>query len=516
MTNLAKSQASWNKFGKELGLLLGVRKFLVDGRRKFNNKYNRTQVVEINDTAASTSAWALSGVVIGTNTDENGLLYVRITDESPGAGQATVNLYKTTGGGGGDLVATGSAANGATVTLAASNSSGLTGSLTLGTVGASESNDLHRLQVFPDWGLRANALFDGSETEHTQALRSFLAMCAQVETLYVAMLGIVDSAVLSFMLDRGANFHQSSQTTLINRSTTDDEGSITTTFVGLLEDIRQNMVDEATAGAQAVAKNTVSAASVSFDSNNQGLGAMTAPTMKEWALPGLLSFVCVDATVGREKFRVTQKITTTGEVRTAQKFLEVGQPFADPNIGIASCTLTRTHTITTPASSTLHFNTTSSNWSFTDESDKNTNDGILYGVIAAGTDDPAKFVIKLYKSSSAQTSQLVAQSAEGAAADSVGLNSRNNSGLSGTAKLGSAPVVANTATINLNTFRTQNSAASIPDKFTSLVSVTTYGEFQKRIAELGYALRSATSGSETLHEGYVKAGTFLAYEVTDA
>lgn len=515
MTDLSKTQPEWNKLMRELGLHLAVRKFLVDARRKFNPKYARIQIVEENDTAASTSLWSISGVEIGTNTNEDGQLFVRITDETPGANQAQVDVYKATGGGGSDKVLTGSGNNSATITLSAANSSGLSGTVKLGTVGASESDDKHRLRVFPDFPNRANIIFDGTESEHTQALRTFLAMCAQVEALIVQALGVVDAATFAFLLDRGANFNQSSQTQLINRSTTEDDGAITSVYTGLLEDVRLNMADETDAGAQKVVKNVASAGTVAFDANNLGLGAMSAPTMREWAQAGLVTFVCLDDTAGREKFRVSQKLTTTGEVRTARSFLEVGRTFSDPTIGISAALLSRTYTITTPSSSTLHFNTTGSNWSFDGESDKNTNDGYVYATVSAGTVDPAKFVIKLFKSATLATDQLVAESEEGAAGASVGLNAKRGSGLTGTGKLGSAPVVANTATINLNFFTTENSSG-VPDKFTTLVSVTSQGEFQRRVAELGYYLNSATSGGETIDDSYVSAGTFFPYEVSDA
>lgn len=98
-----------------------------------------------------TTSWVLAGIVVGTNTEASGLLYVRIAKDTPGAGTHRVRLYKATGAGALDLVAEGSGINGATVVLAAQNASGLTGTVVLGTVTASETTDTHKLRVHAGW-----------------------------------------------------------------------------------------------------------------------------------------------------------------------------------------------------------------------------------------------------------------------------------------------------------------------------------------------------------------------------
>jgi hypothetical protein len=87
--------------------------------------------------------------------------------------------------------------------------------------------------------------------------------------------------------------------------------------------------------------------------------------------------------------------------------------------------------------------------------------------------------------------------------------------MTGTLKIGTAPTTGNTATVNLNPFRT-NGTNGVPDKITVDVTVTRLGEFQERLTDLfGYKLNSAAS-SETIDDSYVTAGTFPPYEVTDA
>lgn len=87
---------------------------------------------------ALASALVLNGVRPHMNTADNWKIYVTVTDETPGAGQARVSLYMDSGRT--QKVAEGSAANGASCTLAEQNDSGLSGTVTLGTVSATDSD----------------------------------------------------------------------------------------------------------------------------------------------------------------------------------------------------------------------------------------------------------------------------------------------------------------------------------------------------------------------------------------
>lgn len=513
MSNLGLGQTAWNKLFKEFGAFLKPSRCAEDMKRRFNRRFSRTQIDDECNVNGFTSSWTLSGVQIGINTHESGKLYVRIADETPGANQATVSLYKATGAGGSDKVAEGSGNNGATITLSAANSSGLTGTVKLGTVSANEATDAHYLEVFPDFTLIANALFDGSEPEHGELLDVYNRALEQSSVLMDAILATWKAATDRFVLTRIANEMKSGQSGSINRGTVVDDGVVTLNATGVLEDLRTNMEDETTPAEQTCVQNTVSGGAGTFDSKNQGAGTMAAPSIEEWAKQGTVTFVCVDATIGREEFEVTQKLDTTGTVRTAQNRLRVNKEWSDPEIGILQAVLERSPTITHD-SGTDDFGTVA-DWDISGESSKNTSDGIIYLKIAAGTVDPAKFTIKLYKSASYATASLVAITEEGAANGLVGINARNGSGLSGTAKLGSAPDVGDTGYINLKTFRTENTYGR-PDKFTVAITRTSAGEFQDRIGEQhGYAVNSAASGAETISENYAKAATFPAYAVRD-
>jgi hypothetical protein len=73
-------------------------KELRDKERKFDIGSNRIQAVDFKNNGVDfTSAWTFAGAKIGYNTSEKGELFVRIADETPGAGQAQVSLYRATG-----------------------------------------------------------------------------------------------------------------------------------------------------------------------------------------------------------------------------------------------------------------------------------------------------------------------------------------------------------------------------------------------------------------------------------
>lgn len=505
MSNLGLGQTTWNRVFREFGLQLAQRRELVDLQRKYSTRYNRTQVREFNDVNASTSLWTFSGVKIGTNTDEDGFVYVRITDGAPN----TVDVYKAAGGAGGDKVATGTGADGATVTLAAANSSGLTGTVKLATIGANETNDLHKLQLFPDWGLRADVVWDGTVADDADSKKIFLDTLPRVESQILGAISLIDLQITQWLAGRFADLMQSGQTKPIVDNTTNDGGVVSTGFAGVLEDGRLNMADETTPAAQKVVENTVTAAAGVFDAANTGQGTINSPSLMEWAGQGTITGICDDDTVGSETFVLTFKDSTTGAITNAKFVAQVGKLYSDPVIGIAGLLISRTLSFDT--GDTNNF-ATAADYTIDGITPGNTNDGVLYMKLAAGTVDPAKFVIKFYKSSSYASSSLVAVTEEGAANASVGINYRGNSGLSGTAKIGSSPTAGNTRTLNINTFRTENSN-NVPDKWTIAVTVSSRGEFADGVAKaFRYRLNSVASGSETIDEGYVRAGTYPAYE----
>lgn len=508
MSNLAKGQTAWSKLGRELGFYLGAIKLWRDIERKHDLFRGRTQLVT-RDTlgAPSFPNLRLSGVKIGTNTDEDGIIWVR----SGGGGTPSLSFYKASGASSGDLVAVTAptAAPALDVAITAQNGSGLTGLVDI-LASNSIAADTHFVTCFPDLPIRADKLFDGTEVEHATLKRASLDACLQARALALQAIAVWTSALTTFLATRWASFNRSSQSSPIQAEPVNDEGAISVLYTGLLEDARDNMADETSPAAQTVLKRTVTAGSPTEDASNQGDGTMSAPTMEEWAQAGRITLVCVDATIGREQFAVTQTVDSApGLSLAASSRLQVGRTFADPVLGIRSALLSRAIALT--AGSTNDF-AAGSNWSFSGESASNTNDGVLYAkVLASG----GSWYVELYKASTYASDQKVATSAVGAAGATVVLSAANGSGLTGVGKIGSSPTTTNTGTLNLKTFRTQNTNG-VPDKITIDVTATAGGEFQRRIAEaFSYALNSAASG-ETLDDSYVSAGTFPPYVVTDA
>lgn len=509
MSNLALGQTVWNKTFRRLGWILSNIKKLRDLERFYDGSRLRTQIVELNDTLSSTSLWALSGVVIGTNTDEDGLLYVRITDGSPN----TVTVYKTTGGGSGDRVASGTGADGATVTLSALNSSGITGTVKLATIGANETDDLHRLLVFPDAFVRSRAIFDGTSQEDGANKTAIDAACNATRSEISSAIVVWTSMVQTFLRSEWARVMKSSQdsTQPIVKDTREDEGAITSRFAGLLEDGRANMADEGTPSAQTVLKRTVTPGSPAFHASNTGAGTMATPIMEEWAGDGLIRLSCFNSNTIPETFTVSQIIDATGKAIVAAKKLTLGRVYADPTIGIRAMTLLREWTF--PTGSTSDVSKTQADWSLSGETADFTNDGIIYLKV---TGSAGAWVITGYSSATYDSAYAVFTSAAGAAGATVVLSASNGSGITGTGKIGSSPTSGNTASINLKFFKTARSADGKADEITVDVAVTRGGEFQERLVELfSYGLNSATSG-ETIDDSYVSAGTFPPYEVADA
>jgi len=129
MADLAKTITEWRAFFREFSLFLKVMKDLDFSRRRY--ELVRNLIVEEFEQDGKLGTWSLAGVKLGVNTDDAGILYGKLLDNNPGAGQAKVELYSDSARA--VKVAEGSAADGAVITLAEVSSSGLTGSVTLGT-----------------------------------------------------------------------------------------------------------------------------------------------------------------------------------------------------------------------------------------------------------------------------------------------------------------------------------------------------------------------------------------------
>jgi len=514
MTDLAKGQPAWTRFIRKLAFFLKKIRVIEDVKRKFalNSLGGRTQIVEENDNLSSTSGWSLAGVELGVNTDVDGLTYVGILDETP-VGGATISLYTARGPLSG-LVAQGSAANGAVATLAAQNSSGLSGTVTVGTVGANETDGLHRLRLFPDFPVQARELFDGTDDEDPDMMRVSQDGDVDVFATLSAAQDRIAIQVADFMRIHGAAFLQvgTSTTTVpfVSGATRDDDGLIVSNFGGLLEELRNDMEDETSPAEQTVLYRNITVGAPAFDSNNDGVGTMVTPTVKEYARAGRVSLVCTEDAIGSERFTVEQRYDQTGHTQPAGNKLTIKRAYSDPSLGIISATLLRTMVLTTAG---VNF-AAIANWTIDGETDANTDDGTIYLRIEEHS-TPGTFRINGYSSSGYTTTTRVFTTDYVVAVTSVAIQAVNGSGFSGTAMTGSAPVDAAIGNIDLQPFKTTN-ATGVPDKITFTITVTSEGLVQAYVGRfLGYALNSAAA-AETIDDGLLGAGTFAPYEAQDA
>lgn len=85
-------------------------------------------LTESGDAGDELSTYAFAGIRPYINTDSAGKIYAELSDSG---GTRTVNIYKDSGKGGGDLIATGTKVGDGIVTLSESNNSGVTGVVTV-------------------------------------------------------------------------------------------------------------------------------------------------------------------------------------------------------------------------------------------------------------------------------------------------------------------------------------------------------------------------------------------------
>lgn len=307
MADLAKTSSQWkDDFFRRFLAFLQVARVVYEQKKRFTKE--REQALNLLDANANFDAVTLSGLKHGVNTDDRGRVFVRVT----GTGPYTVTLYKATGGGGGDAVASGSANAGADATLTASNASGLTGTVTLASSVTAETDDAHYLSTYLDWRKHALNVFasDGTTDKDTQSRNEFEDMLVLLARDCDTMLARIVASLTRFAIrfadgdqGYGREFLSSGATALISATGRQGgSGEVTRTVQGLLVDLRLAMEDDSN-GEQDVVKLTVAGAAGVFASNNTGAGAVASHTPKEHCPAGRHRFVCVDDTVGRERFR---------------------------------------------------------------------------------------------------------------------------------------------------------------------------------------------------------------------
>lgn len=511
MSDLAKTQAAWNHFNEEeFALFLSTLRILRETRDTV--QYERTQVAVL-DSRGYIASLTLAGIDYGVNTTADGLLYVRLTANG---GNWDVHIYKATGAGGGDEVAsvTNIAADG-TAALVAANSSGISGSITLGSSIAAVAADTLVLWVKQDLRKRARVKLDGTGSKDSNTLGLVVSMCDDLLDKLNEGISTVVATVTRWATEKGQSgqaFMGRSFSSLISDTEDGDtSGSVTRVRTGFLPEFSEAMADDTTAGEQDVVKRVVAASSGSFDGANTGLGAVSSHTPLQHCPVGVWRFSCVDGAdtdaMGSERFDGTFKDATTDEEFTFSG-LVVGQQWTGPK-GFGPITLTRTKSKTNDGSN-LYF-AAASGAVVSGENGQNTDSGALYITIEAnGSNWDISFYSDSYRTS------LVAKATNVATSAAFTATEKNGSGLTVAWTMGGTPGAIATIALNLNPFVTQNSDG-FPDNFSITTSVTgTPGLIQETVGEeLGFSLNSDDAGSETFEDEHMKAGTFVPFLVQD-
>ena len=480
MANLQKTQAQWTQIFREWGLFLKILKDLDFARKRY--QFTRNVVIEEFEEAGKLGTWSLSGVRLNVNTDHQGVLYGKLLDENPGAGQAKVELY--TDSARTVKVAEGSAVDGFAITLAAVNNSGLTGSVKIGTI-AADDNDW-RLVVLQDYYLQPQQVFDN--TAPAQAALSDLIVLIEdtgsdLNSLKESIQGDVES---DFIETRLREFLNSTNETIISILENDDSGIITITRSGLLVELKDAMEDESVAGAQTVIRNTVASASLSSDPDNVGFGGVVISNIEEYVENGTVILTCTDETIGSETFSVSQRVAGSNQIINAANDLVVARLFRSVDIGV-QIVINRSLSETNDAGNQL------AGYSFSGETDDNTDNGLLYVNL---TDVAGTRTVDVYKDS-IRTLKVASGSRVGDG--TITLGQVNASGLTGSI------VVIFTVddidiTIHLNPFK-------IGDEFRFELTNDEAGVIQTVVGRTWkMVLPSVAAGAETIKDGAVSEG----------
>lgn len=520
MANLAQSDANWLRFLREFFFFLRLGRTALEQQRRYTRE--RVQIKNEGDYASATphiTAITLTGVEYGQNTTEEGTIIVEFVANSS---NWDVNLYDNPSG---TLIgkATNVAAS-ATGSIVAQNSSGLSGSVTLGATITGDTSENHRLRVEIDWKLELLKLWpsDGTTEEDTNSrsvatrlLATLYQLERQKEAAIIAATQEWALTAADNLVARGNSWTGEQDTALIAEAVRrDSAGAITRLRTGFLETLRAAMEDEGTGSEQDVIKRVVAGGAGSFSGNNTGAGAVASHTAEDHCPIGTWSFKCVaglgSGAGGREQFECVFLSSDGLETFTGGALLTVKQAWKGPR-GFGAITLTRTLSKTGDGSNVNVG--AASTFSTTGESEANTDSGVLYLRTDA---NGSNWDFSFYRASGRNAGDLVAK-AENVATGASGVQAtaRNGSGLTVTFTVGSAPVdtTANYS-IDLAFFTVQN-ASNVPDKFTVATTLTSEGVISRIMGLLyDYKLNGDTSGSEQIDDDIARANVGLHY-ITD-
>lgn len=418
MPNLVKTQAQFTNMFREF--LQYIRLWRQARALSYRFSSGRIQVYELNDSNSYLSQWSLLGAQRGINCTEDGRLYVKITDETPGANQARIQLYMDAGQT--LLVAQGDAANGAVATLAAQNNSGLTGFVTLATITTSPTNIVLLLSI--DEMLKNQRAFDISTPGGVAAMQLVTARVKSLGASFQALLGTIRADTeQGYIQTKLREFLFSVDPSVLRVSETlDVNGDATILYEGVLADLKNDMAENTI--VQSVLQNTVGSNGISYDADNGGLGVLSVLAVRQNAEPGKLQFTCNagKTTTLTERFEAVLISGINNDLIRARLPLTIKKIWESRDIGVQA---EIDRTITDEADGGNQVGT----YVVSGETLQNTDAGNLYLNLDAGAYTGGNNRrVRLY--SNAARSQLVAEGFR-VGDGTVTLGAVNGSGLSG-------------------------------------------------------------------------------------
>lgn len=524
MADRAITDALRDQVFKRLGAVVALASDAEETRDRFLLARSRLLLqLELNGVL---SQFRLSGIRIGENTHASGVIYLRVFDETPGAGQARVRGYLSTADRAADTnhVFSAEGADGATLTVNEANSSGigLTGSgdqVVIGTVAANDQNP-HLYCLIP-WREHVGNIFgreiddrlDDDQDVRDAVTTVITQMRGDYETARLRAISLLNTVIARTIR---TEFDVAALAPLgISRTVDASTGAVSLQFAGVLPETSNHMEDNtAGAGEIDVRQHQTTAGAVTADPDNAGVGTVSVQLLSQ-ALPGTVTIRLVKEfdEVGLEEFVVEQsvddlpgvQIRGTGRAR-------VGAVYRDLALGIQSLTISRTFTKSGDGGDT-DFAAGSALTNMSGETTLNTAAGRLGLEIVANASNWDIHFHSTTDTSQFTTATRVASALDIATAAVFTATQVNSSGLEITWQLGSGPAAgAKAYHLDINQWEVQEQNDSlVADAFTFVISLgTDRGRFNRLLSRrLQFALNADAAGGETVDENFARANTVL-------
>lgn len=510
MTDPSWTDATRNAIHKRLGLALGFENSLtiLAGWMHPQNSKWLVRMRHGDEGDAVLSNWNITAGVIGVDTDASGLVYGVIDDNTPGAGEVTINLYNDSGRS--QLVATGNANDSNTVTLTAQSGYNLAGTVFVGAPSADEDFSFY---LIPPAVQLLEAQFDLTEEEDSQTRDELLGDLALVRTQLVnarSAARAMATRVLRTLVRRKLVAVSDQNALLVTGLNRQSTGAIQVEPYGLLEDLRRAQANNTGGSGEIKAGGPTNSGSASFTSAIWE-GQATTPTLNAQAVPGVVTFLCEKGlgSDGKPRFRATFKPTDTRRAPNlgrssiaAEQPLTIGQTWKSPLLGIDSFQVDYKASINNSTNTPL--STTASLWSVTGLNTTNSDNGKLY-VIYVSPDDTLRFYRSSAGRSNLDADELVAQITSPGTASAF-TTEENDSGLTVSGTTGASLANNDAGEVDF----LPPSPTQPADQFTLTISETVEaGRWVKALRDGGAGgqpWRPNVGSSPNLVDGWIEAG----------